>query len=309
MVTARFIPSIKAAFREALHDLKTARIGGLPSTALYKDIAGITTGKMLRPQLFLYLLEHNGTVPTKEHFRIAAGIELIHQFACIHDDIVDTCDGRRGAASLHCALERHYPGKGVGAALVAADGLFSHGLQIICATSCIRNKPAIIARLLEYASLTAVGQYQELVESTESERRLLDIYALKTACYTFVAPAMIAGELTGMPCRRKKKLERASLRAGKAYQLINDLKDIGCNNDTGMHCFNDFRTKKVNFIYLRLRKAASVRDREVLHRCWENGDTENYRRLLEKYDMYLTVRNTIDRLVESIPPWLRQFIG
>lgn len=311
MVEERYTRAIITAFRRALDDLRTTRIGGSATTALWSDLRDLATGKLIRPRLFLYVLERGGIVPEGEHFRIAAGIELLHQFACIHDDIVDRCDMRRGIPSLHGMLEQRHRGIGTDAALIAADALYSHGLRCICEASCIRRHPTVLSRILEYATLTSVGQYEELCGAALANvTAVQNLYALKTACYTVAAPVVAGAELTGIPPPERRKLEAAAITAGIAYQLWNDCKDIDRRTrEDGTGEFNDFRMRKKNVPYLMLERSVNRDERELLREALHRGDVATYERLLEQYGIRAEIEAEIDRHLTALPEWLRAFFG
>ena len=66
----------------------------------YSVMAG---GKRLRPLLFLATLNSLGKEITDTEIRIACGIELIHTYSLIHDDLpaMDNDDYRRGKLTSH----------------------------------------------------------------------------------------------------------------------------------------------------------------------------------------------------------------
>ena len=66
----------------------------------YSVMAG---GKRLRPLLFLATLDAINFKINDEEIRIACGIELIHTYSLIHDDLpaMDNDDYRRGKLTSH----------------------------------------------------------------------------------------------------------------------------------------------------------------------------------------------------------------
>lgn len=66
----------------------------------YSVMAG---GKRLRPLLFLATLNALGKKIEEPEIRIACGIELIHTYSLIHDDLpaMDNDDYRRGKLTSH----------------------------------------------------------------------------------------------------------------------------------------------------------------------------------------------------------------
>src|SRR4051794_22017412 len=61
--------------------------------------ADVATGKLLRPRLTLLACRAAGGDPSQA-LPLAAGIQLIHDFSLIHDDIEDNSDTRRGRPAV-----------------------------------------------------------------------------------------------------------------------------------------------------------------------------------------------------------------
>ena len=89
----------------------------------YSVMAG---GKRLRPLLFLATLETLNYKISESELRIACGIELIHTYSLIHDDLpaMDNDDYRRGKLTSHKKW-------GEAEAILAGDALLPLGIQWI----------------------------------------------------------------------------------------------------------------------------------------------------------------------------------
>src|SRR6187431_2310660 len=61
--------------------------------------ADVDPGKLLRPQLVLLACRAAGG-DARQALPLAAGIQLIHDFSLIHDDIEDISDTRRGRPTV-----------------------------------------------------------------------------------------------------------------------------------------------------------------------------------------------------------------
>lgn len=83
-------------------------------------------GKRLRPLLFLATLNALGKKIEEPEIRIACGIELIHTYSLIHDDLpaMDNDDYRRGKLTSHKKW-------GEAEAILAGDALLPLGIQWI----------------------------------------------------------------------------------------------------------------------------------------------------------------------------------
>ena len=113
---------------------------GLLTAMEYSLMAG---GKRLRPALCLAFAELFGTAPARV-MPFAAGLEIIHTYSLIHDDLpaMDDDDLRRGRPSNHKVF-------GEACAILAGDGLLTE------AFGCLgRTWPGIAAELV----LAALGE-------------------------------------------------------------------------------------------------------------------------------------------------------
>ena len=91
----------------------------ISQTMSYSVMAG---GKRLRPLLFLATLNALGKKIEEPEIRIACGIELIHTYSLIHDDLpaMDNDEYRRGKKTTHAQY-----GEDLG--ILAGDGLLKIG--------------------------------------------------------------------------------------------------------------------------------------------------------------------------------------
>src|SRR3954469_3954085 len=78
--------------------------------------ADVDPGKLLRPQLTLLACRAAGGDP-HQALPLAAGIQLLHDFSLIHDDIEDNSDTRRGRPAVWKLW-------GLAQGINAGDGLF-----------------------------------------------------------------------------------------------------------------------------------------------------------------------------------------
>ncbi len=140
----------------------------------YSLMAG---GKRIRPVLVLATARAIGR---DEHdmLPLAAGIELIHTYSLIHDDLpaMDDDDMRRGRPTAHRAF-------GEDIAILAGDGLYAEAFRHILTHQ--RGEPrAILGAMRELAAATGVdgmvgGQYMDVVGAQDADE-LRRLHALKT---------------------------------------------------------------------------------------------------------------------------------
>jgi geranylgeranyl diphosphate synthase type II len=113
----------------ALEPGKTPRILG--ESMRYSLLAG---GKRLRPGMMLAAVDMLGG-NIDEAMAIACGLEMIHTYSLIHDDLpcMDDAPMRRGKPSNHAEY-------GEGQAVLAGDGLLTHAFFIMTTGALERQK-------------------------------------------------------------------------------------------------------------------------------------------------------------------------
>lgn len=157
--------------------------------------------------------------------RLSVATELLHVFALLHDDRVDTpC--REGEFSS-------------GSALLAGDLLFAQGYGLIAETvERYRLAPEILHQVRHVASRTVVGQAADVTfRRTHGDAPTLadlyHLYDLKTGLYTIAAPLQIGALAVGCEPREVDALEAVALPLGRAFQMRDDLEDIASARDAG----------------------------------------------------------------------------
>jgi geranylgeranyl pyrophosphate synthase len=187
-------------------------------------------GKRIRPLLTLEAFRASGGRDLAVVLPFCTGIEFIHTFSLIHDDLpsMDDDDFRRGRPSLHRKFDE-------ATAILAADGLFALAFEVFADAPgpADRKLDAIhtVCRAVGPSGMTG-GQMMDVeeVRSPKSEvrsraLRVLETHRKKTA--EFIAAAVVAGAvLGGAPSAVRAKLRRAGLALGMLFQITDDLLDI-----------------------------------------------------------------------------------
>ncbi|MEN9722232.1 MAG: hypothetical protein RJB38_218 [Pseudomonadota bacterium] len=215
--------------------LARAEAPNLVESIQYSLLSG---GKRFRPKLMeasANLLE----VSTQAYVPFAIGLEMIHTFTLIHDDLpcMDDDDFRRGKPTNH----RVY---GEAIALLAGDALVPLAFE-----ACLeahrhcesQSWTRALSRLLHLSGARGVigGQAQEMLLSEErSLEKLLRMHRLKTGAL-FDAALLIPADLAGLSPSQveMKALERFALAFGLAFQTADDLDDAEQERDakTGLY--------------------------------------------------------------------------
>ena len=182
-----------------------------------------TPGKRLRPLLLLCAADCVGADASR-FARFAAGVEMIHAYSLVHDDLpaMDDDDLRRGRATNHVVF-------GEGMAILAGDGLLTQGFVILLdpvaesdvQISVVRE----IVRAAGYEGMVG-GQAADLLAQGDApeEALLRSMHARKTGAL-ISASTRAGARLAGASVDDLDALTRFSQGYGVAFQIADDLKD------------------------------------------------------------------------------------
>lgn len=191
----------------------------------YSLLAG---GKRLRPVLTLAAAELLGA-DKEEVLPFACGLEMIHTYSLIHDDLpaMDNDDLRRGRPTCHKAFNE-------ATALLAGDALLNRAFEVMSKAASEMKDAAKGARMMlcvadaSGADGMIGGQVVDLACEGENitEETLRYMYARKTGAL-LKAPFMIAIEAAGKNnTDEAERLLRYSEITGLAFQIKDDILDV-----------------------------------------------------------------------------------
>ncbi len=180
-----------------------------------------TGGKRIRPLIFIasYRAFRNKISKGEEEkmLSFACGLEFIHNYSLIHDDIMDGDDVRRGFKTVHRKF-------GESIAILAGDALLTRGLEVL-----YENFPRaakIVNRKIGIPGMVS-GQAADIEsegKSRLSKAALFYTHTNKTAA--FISAAAAAGALAaGAPPRAVKIMAEYGENVGVAFQIRDDLLD------------------------------------------------------------------------------------
>ncbi|TET39910.1 MAG: polyprenyl synthetase family protein [Dehalococcoidia bacterium] len=213
----------------------------------YSVFAG---GKRLRPILVIAAAEVVGG-RAEEVLPTACGIELIHTFSLIHDDLpaIDNDDYRRGKLTCHKVF-------GEDMAILAGDGLLTHAFQMLAQNSEIKtiNKQAMPLVIKEVAgAIGTLGLIGGQVVDIQSEGKEIDLPRLEYI-HTHKTGALIAISLKvgAMLMDAQEEEIEALFQYGKliglAFQIVDDILNVeGDEVQLGKPVGSDLRQKKATY--------------------------------------------------------------
>jgi geranylgeranyl diphosphate synthase type I len=263
---------------------------------------------LLRAQLVLLgSLAAGGAGEGAEIERFAAGVELLHLFMLVHDDVMDNATLRRGRPTLRVALTAADPALGArearDLAIVVGNLLNVQAIRYLIPTpGDAPGETEAAALLMEACCRAGAGQFHDLLglrgigDDEEALRReLLD----KAAFHAFVAP-FAAGLLLARPGTDPDPAITWGCHLGLAYQGTDDLADLaGSPVTTGKDGLRDLLEGRTSLPLLFLRRRATPGDREFLDGLAARHAMEIGERILVD-DLVRTCR-----VVEACTDWVR----
>jgi geranylgeranyl diphosphate synthase type I len=243
-------------------------------------------GKRIRPLLFLQACASFDPACDPldpDLLRTAAGLEFLHAFILIHDDIIDRSVMRRGLPCLHHKLDRRLAGMtgNDGLAIVMGDMLFAISQRILIST-CLpeSTQENVVQSVLGAVFDTGIGEIADVVFGAKNiaEVDIEDIeemYYLKTTRYTFEMPLVLAAAVMQQPSSVYAELCAVTKPVGLAFQMQNDLAEFSlvADGDNGF-CADLSGGKKT--ILLRLAwELLDERGRAQLGDALRTSDTES----------------------------------
>jgi geranylgeranyl diphosphate synthase, type I len=232
-------------------------------------------GKRLRPAFAHWAFVGVGGDPEDTRIvDVGAGLELLHTFALVHDDIMDGSATRRGMETVHLHFvrsHRTFKGRGEdrrfgeGAAILVGDLAFVYA-DLMMSTA----NPEAIAVFNELRVEVNIGQYLDLVGSVRGEPSLeaaQRICQYKSGKYTIERPLHLGAALAGRLDEFETALTAYGLPLGEAFQLRDDIMGaVGDDAITGKPVGDDLREGKPTALVARAREVATVGQRELLAR-------------------------------------------
>lgn len=210
---------------------------------LYLDVAEYVArkGKRVRPMLALgahaLFAEKNGA-PAVAPLRVAVGLELLHTFILMHDDVIDRSERRRGVPTFHKHVEGRLGNRagreriGQSIALVMGDVIYALALEsVVTAPLPEGRRDDIIREFLALTTETGCGEIQEITLGLRDISRVAAdeirrMYNLKTTRYTIEGPLVLGAMLGGASDDAIQAIREFAGPVGLAFQIANDLQEF-----------------------------------------------------------------------------------
>lgn len=176
-------------------------------------------GKMVRPMLTLScgLIDNSENIDIDELCMAAAGVEMLHMSALVHDDIIDRAKIRRGRPSINALY-------GKDNALLLGDYFYSCALRLMSELS----QTCILKEALKVIALMVEGEIKQQRQAFDLNTSIKDYIVritYKTASLTSLS--CFAGACTAkLSAEKIRLLVKMGQDFGKAYQIRDDIMDF-----------------------------------------------------------------------------------
>ncbi len=293
-----FDPQVEKYLNQVLEEVRRRDFFTAEILEYVKKIV-LAGGKRIRPAFMYWGYLGMGGKEKEKILKTAIGIELVHIFLLIHDDIIDRDDKRHGMDTLHFKYKKwgkkifprsdssHF---GNSIALVAGDIVAALGNQVIF-NSAFESRLIMKAlfKLQEIISLTALGEIQDIYveyQGKASEEEILQMYKHKTAGYTVEGPLHLGAILAGASDDYLKELSALAIPLGIAFQIRDDILGIFGNEEKlGKPVGSDIKEGKQTLLVSRAWKKANSDQRKILtnilgKKDLSHEDIENFRSVI-----------------------------
>jgi geranylgeranyl diphosphate synthase type I len=223
-------------------------------------------GKRLRGALLVQGYLAAGGQDQTSVLRAAAGLEFLHSYILMHDDIMDRDEMRHGTPTLHQSYQKiaeqlfldqdsvHF---GNSVALVLGDMVSAWGNDLVFSVDLPReNVQAAIRFLQQVVFATGAGQIEDMriqYQKNATEEEVLALYQRKTAEYTIVGPLTLGALLAGDKTSFQEFFADYGRALGIAFQITDDLLGLYASPEkTGKKLASDIIEGKMTYLMVAL---------------------------------------------------------
>ena len=249
-------------------------------------------GKRIRPVLVLCACE---AVGGKKEVALdaAVGLEILHNFTLVHDDIMDHAASRRGRPTVHKKWDENV-------AILAGDVLLGLAYRALLQSSTpnIQQVSRIFTEgVIEVCEGQAYDKEFELRKSVTLDEYLLMIQK-KTG--TMVAVATEVGAILGnASAEQRSALKSYGDLVGRAFQIQDDLLDVIADEKKfGKTIGGDIVEGKKTFLLITALERAKGQEKKFLRQIIQAGGTS--RRNVDRVRRIFHVTGAVDEARERI---------
>ena len=274
-------------------------------------------GKRMRPYLAIRTARTYGIHRSKAD-KLGIALELFHDFALVHDDIMDRSDERRGQKTIHVLFEEEHERKGwkgakehygTSGAILAGDLLHTWADRAVsgCPTDDLIKKKLLCAWSVMQEEVI-LGQTLDVTAAVLthgiSRKQLLDVLALKSGRYSIGRPILLGYTLAGAHVPERTVLD-ATEPLGLAFQIQDDLlSTFGNPKITGKSVDSDLKEGKLTILaWETMRRIECDADRKQWNAVFGNPNAtkkelDALRKLIMHSGAYTYVQTLSTQLIE-----------
>jgi geranylgeranyl diphosphate synthase, type I len=271
----------------------------------------VAGGKCLR-STYMYLGWLAGSADSDEALFASAGLELLHAFALLQDDVMDAASSRRGRPSAHVQFSQWHRSRklsgpaerfGDSAAILLGD------LCLIWAEQMLRES-GVEHRSLQQAwprydamrTELALGQFADLtndVRDLPSMDMVLEVARRKSGNYTVRRPLEIGAAMSGCSDRTVSGLGRYGEAVGEAFQLRDDLLGVfGAAAVTGKPDGQDLIEHKATSVMIAAHELADTPTRRQLTELMNTADLDHH--AIERWRALILTTGAVQWIEDTI---------
>ena len=204
--------------------------------------------KMVRAALINASGRINKKISDSSLLTFSTGVELIHTYSLIHDDLpsMDDDDLRRGKDSSHIKF-------GEANAILAGDALQSLAYEIICNESSLEDKHKIEGiRMISKAcgkNGMVYGQHLDINAEIKkiNEQSIENIHILKTG--RLIECSVMLGQIGNEDLEEKNLMRSFGNKIGLAFQITDDILEVTSSKETlGKNINSDIKNCKATYV-------------------------------------------------------------
>ena len=243
-------------------------------------------GKRFRP-IIVHLSGRNFKCDPDDLMKVSMGLELLHNFTLVHDDIMDSDDIRRNTPTVHKKYD-------VSSAILAGDGIFTISQLILGniqddSHQLLQKYNEMVLEICEGQALDKQFEMQEKLSINDYvEMVKKKTGALLGACLSF--PALIVNERI----EKINQLYETGKLLGVGFQIHDDIFEIFGDEDvSGKSLGSDISSHKKTAISIVAKEKNKVKWNKLTHQ-FDGKDLNKIRKFLETNNVKTEVESIAD---------------
>ena len=187
-------------------------------------------GKRFRPMLLLSIVNANQPLLLKNALPVALGVELLHTYSLIHDDLpaMDNADLRRGHPTLHKSFDEV-------TAILVGDALNTHSFNLIAnAPLSSDTKVELVKTLSSDGGIDGmiIGQAIDCYfENQKLELNQLEFLHIHKTAKLIAGSLKMGAIISGLELELQNKLYNFGIDIGLLFQIQDDIIDETCSEE------------------------------------------------------------------------------